>query len=204
MKKLSRGELWNRLQLSRTLDPITDAAYKQVEERKHREQLDDDPHGQPWHVSFHASKFPGDDPKACPRAALYGLMDFAKEAGDRKARTLPFDRASRTIMAAGKGIELELVQTYSDAGILLSAKPDDEVQTGFEWPEAWLTGSVDCVIKWPGYELVVPIEIKTKYQAAIDEMKLAKRGPDISHIFQLKTQLALVRAIWTLGRSGMI
>jgi CRISPR/Cas system-associated exonuclease Cas4 (RecB family) len=192
LNKLSRGELFTRLQVSRELDPVTDMAYKLVEERKHREQLDDSPHGDPWHVSFHASQFPGDDSYACPRRALYGLMDFAREAGDRKARTLPFDRKSRTIMAAGKAIELELVQTFSDAGILLSAKPSDEVQTGFQWPEAWLTGSVDCVIQWPETRRVVPIEIKSKYQSAIDEMKLAKRGPDLSHIFQLKTQLALV------------
>lgn len=191
LQRLTRRELWNRLQLVRTLDPLTDAAYKKVEEVKHREQLDDAPHGDPWHVSFHASKFPGDNPMACPRQGLYSLMDFAREAGDRKARSVPFDRASRTIMAAGKAAELELVQTYADAEILLSAKPQDEIQTGFEWPEAWLTGSVDCVIRWPGTNRPVPIEIKTKYQKVIDEMKLG-RGPDSAHIFQLKVQLALI------------
>ena len=199
-KRLTRNELWNRLQLVRVLDPVTDAAYKHVEEIKHREQLDDDPHGHPWHVSFHASRFPGDEATACPRAALYGLMDFAREASDRKARSLPFDRASRTIMAAGKGIELELVQTYADAGILLSARPEEEIQTGFQWRPAWLTGSVDCVIQWPGTQMAVPIEIKTKYQEAIDEMKLGKRGPDLSHIFQLKVQLALVNISMAQGQ----
>jgi hypothetical protein len=192
LSKLSRREMFTRLQVVRELDPVTDWAYKHVEEINHREQRDDNPHGDPWHVSFHASKFPGDDPKACPRAALYSLMDFAREAGDRKARTLPFDRKSRTIMAAGKSIELELVQTYADAGILLSAPPDQKIQTGFVEKIAWLTGSVDCVIQWPKTELVVPIEIKSKYQQAIDEMKLSKRGPDIAHVFQLKTQLAMI------------
>ena len=192
LNKLSRGEFFTRTQAVRALDPITDAAYKKVEQIKHEQQLDDNPHGDAWHVSFHASKFPGDDPLACPRAALYSLMDFAREAGDRKARTLPFDRTSRTIMAAGKAIELELVQTYSDAGILLSAKPEEKIQTGFVEALIWLTGSVDCVIQWPETTLVVPIEIKSKYQQAIDEMKTGKRGPDISHIFQLKTQLAMI------------
>lgn len=191
LNRLSRREMFTRLQVVRELDPITEWAYKHVEEIKHREQMDDSPHGDPWHVSFHASKFPG-DLKSCPRAALYSLMDFAREAGDRKARTLPFDRNSRTIMAAGKAIELELVQTYADAGILLSAPPEQEIQTGFVEFDAWLTGSVDCVVQWPNTKLVVPIEIKSKYQKAIDEMKLSKRGPDIAHIFQLKTQLAMI------------
>lgn len=192
LSKLSRREFFTRVQAVRELDPITDWAYKHVEQIRHEQQLDDNPHGDAWHVSFHASKFPGDDPLACPRASLYSLMDFAREAGDRKARTLPFDRASRTIMAAGKAIELELVQTYSDAGILLSAKPDEKIQTGFIEKIAWLTGSVDCVIQWPNTSLVVPIEIKSKYQKAIDEMKTGKRGPDIAHVFQLKTQLAMI------------
>jgi CRISPR/Cas system-associated exonuclease Cas4 (RecB family) len=192
LKKLQRGEMHGRLQLIRPLDDLTNWAYKTVEEKKHREQLDDSPHGDPWHVSNHASKFPGDHPLACPRAALYGLMDFAREAGDRKARNVPFDRAGRTIMAAGKAIEVELVQTYADAGILLSAKPTEKIQTGFEHSEAWLTGSVDCVVCWPDTNMAVPIEVKSKYQAVIDEMKLGKRGPDLGHVFQLKTQLALI------------
>lgn len=191
LQKLSRNELFTRLQLIRTLDPLTDAVYKRVEEERHRNQSDDEHLAQPWHVSFHASSFPGDDPLACPRKALYTLMDFAREAGDRKARTLPFDRSARTIMAAGKAIELELVQTYADAGILLSSKPG-EPQTMFVWPEAWLTGTVDCVIQLATSKLAVPIEIKTKYQAAIDRMKLGARGPDSAHVSQLKAQLGLI------------
>lgn len=190
LQKLSRSELLTRMQILRPLDDLTNHVWKAVEEKRWREQSDDSPHGDPWHVSFHASKFPGDNPGACPRAALYGLMDFVREAGDRKARNVPFDRAGRTIMSAGKAIEVELVQTYADAEILLSAKPTDKIQTGFEWADAWLTGSVDCVISWHG--MAMPIEIKTKYQTVIDDMKLGKRGPDLAHIFQLKTQLALV------------
>ena len=200
LKKLQRGEMFTRTQSLRPLDDVTNWAYKTVEEKKHREQLDDAPHGDPWHVSFHASQFPGDHPMACPRAALYGLMDFVREAGDRKARNIPFDRKGRTIMAAGKAIEVELVQTFSDAGILLSAKPTEKVQTGFVWPEGWLTGSVDCVIQWPSTNMAVPIEVKSKYQRAIDEMKVGKRGPDLTHVFQIKTQLALIYNAMSAGK----
>lgn len=184
LRKLSRREMLTRLQVVRFVDLITDAAYKEVEERKWREQLDDAPHGDPWHVSFHASQFPGDDPLACPRQSIYRMMDLPSSE--------PFNRHGRTVMSAGKAVELELVQTYADAGILLSAKPSDPIQTGFEYPDAWLTGSVDCVILPPRWNKPLPIEIKTKYQAVIDEMKLGKKGPDTNHVFQLKVQLALV------------
>jgi hypothetical protein len=184
LRKLSRNELFSRLQIIRFVDPITDVAFKQVEEEIWRNQEDDSPHGNPWHVSFHASSFPGDDPMACSRAALYTMADFPSAE--------PFNRHGRTVMDAGKGIEVTLVRTWHKAGILLSAAPDDPVQTGFEHKEAWLTGSVDSVILPPRWNKPLPVEIKTKYQRDIDDMKLGRRGPDIRHVFQLKTQLALV------------
>jgi CRISPR/Cas system-associated exonuclease Cas4 (RecB family) len=184
LRRLTRNEMLTRMQIVRSLEPIVASAYKDVEDRKWREQLDDSPHGNPWHVSFHASQFPGDNPMACPRQSLYRMMDLPSET--------PFSRASRTVMSAGKGIEIELVQTFSDAGILLSARPDDEVQTGFEIPDVWLTGSVDCVILPPRWNKPLPIEIKTKYQENINRMKLGLQGPDDGHVFQIKVQLALL------------
>jgi hypothetical protein len=44
-----------------------------------------------------------------------------------------------------------------------------------------------------GYTAPLPIEIKSKYQSAIDEMKVGSRKPDQGHIFQTKVQLALIR-----------
>jgi CRISPR/Cas system-associated exonuclease Cas4 (RecB family) len=185
LRKLTRGEFFSRLQLIRTVDPLTNEAYKESEKRAWENQEGDSPHGNPWHVSFHASQFPGDDPMACPRQALYRMMDFPAAK--------PFPRRSRAIMSAGKAIEEELVRTYERAGILLSAPVDEEVQTGFEVPDAWLTGSVDSVLLPKGWNKPLPVEIKSKYQEIIDEMKLGKRGPDPGHVFQLKVQLALVK-----------
>ena len=189
LPKITRNELFTRLQLIRNLDELTDNVYKRVEEQRQRNHSDEDHLALPWHVSFHASAFPGDDPLVCPRKALYTMMDFAREAGDRKATNLFFDRNARTIMAAGKAVELELVQTYADAGILRSAKPGEQ-QTMFVWADAWMTGTVDCVLDW--MKMAVPVEVKSKYQAAIDRMKLGIQGPDQSHIRQLKAQLGLV------------
>lgn len=185
LRKLSRQEFFTRLQIIRTIEPITQKAYREVEEDKWRNQADNSPHGHPWHVSFHASQFPGDDPMACPRQALYQMMDFPPAE--------PFNRRARTVMAAGKAIEVELVKTWHEAGILLSASPDAEIQTGFELPEVWLTGSVDAIIKPPNWNKPVPVEIKSKYQKVIDEMLVGARGPDPAHVSQIKVQLALTR-----------
>lgn len=174
-----------RLQITRTIDPIVSSAYKKVEEMVWRSGDGNSPHGNPWHVSFHASQFPGDDPMACGRQAMYRMMDLPNAE--------PFNRRARTVMAAGKSVEYELVSTLDAAGVLISAGADDEVQTGFTYADAWLTGSVDCVILPPDWNKPLPIEIKSKYQEVIDEMQLGIRKPDDAHISQLKVQLALIR-----------
>jgi len=183
--KLTRAEMLTRLQVSRTVEPITIAAYKKVEERKWRGNEGNSPHGNPWHTSNHASQFPGDDPKACPRQAMYRLMDLPSAE--------PFNRRARTVMAAGKSVEEELVSTFNEAGILISAPPDAEVQTGFSYPDGWLTGSVDCVLLPEGYTRPLPIEIKSKYQSVIEEMQTGAKKPDPGHISQIKVQLALIK-----------
>lgn len=185
LNKLSRTEMLTRLQIQRTIDPIVQAAYRKVEEERWKSGDGNSPHGNPWHVSFHASQFPGDDPMACGRQAMYRMMDLPNAE--------PFNRRARTVMAAGKAVEHELVSTLYESGILISAGPDEEVQTGFTFADAWLTGSVDCVIQPAGWNRPLPIEIKSKYQEVIEEMQNGTRKPDDGHIFQLKVQLALIR-----------
>jgi hypothetical protein len=195
LRKLSRNEFFSRMQLIRVIDPVTDEAYKVVEAEAHEQQLDDSPHGNPWHVSFHGSQFPGDDPMACPRAALYQLADFPAPE--------PFNRNARTVMAAGKAVEVELVSTWHSAGILLSAPPESPVQTGFEMSDSWLTASTDAVILRPRTNWPTPVEIKSKYHADIEQMRIGAKGPEDKHIRQTKVQIAFVRAaqekgeIWT-------
>lgn len=181
LRKLSRAEMLARLQIVRSLEPLVEQAFRISEEMKFEKRHTEAPHGSRWHVSFHASQFPGDDPQACPRQSLYRMMDLPGA---------PFSRRSRVLMNAGKQAELDIVDAFAEAGMLLSAKPTDKIQTGFEVPESWLTGSVDCVIL--RHNRPLPIEIKTKDRETIDDMRMGKVGPDIAHVFQLKTQLGLV------------
>jgi CRISPR/Cas system-associated exonuclease Cas4 (RecB family) len=169
--------------LLQVVDPIVDEAYRISEERILREQLDDDPHGHLWHVSFHGSEFPGFE-MSCPRYSLYRMMDFTTRE--------PIPRHLRQTAALGKEFEADLVRAWSMAGMLLSSA-DPENQTGFELPEAWLTSSVDAVIRLPQTNRPVPIEVKQRSAKVLNEMRLAKRGPYPNHVNQIKVQIAFIR-----------
>lgn len=184
LRKKSRAEFFTYTQVTRTVEPVVMRAFREVEDARLRSDQGNSPHGKPWHTSFHASQFPGDDPLACPRQSLYRMMNFPPVD--------PFSRRSRFLMEVGKAMEVTLVQAMYEAGILLSAPPDAEHQTGFEYPEAWLTGSVDCIIQPFNWNKPLPIEIKSKDRATVEAMQ-AGRGPDDAHVSQLKVQLALVR-----------
>lgn len=187
MRRMSRTELFSRLQLIRTVEPLTKEAYRRAEMIRWRDQTDDEPHGRPWHVSFHGSKFPGNQAFACPRQQLYILMDFIGEG--------PFTRKSRTIMSAGKAIEVELVGTWNTAEVLLSAPEDAEVQTAYKDPETWLTATVDAVVLPYRWKQPLPIEVKSKENDVIKMMRAGGRGPDDAHVRQIKVEVAFVRII---------
>lgn len=183
LRRLTRTELFNRLQITRTLEPVVDQAYKLSETKILREQLDDDPHGHLWHVSFHGSQFPGDNPMACARQALYRMMDFPPAE--------PMPRHLRQTATQGKAIESDLVMAFRNSGFLLSSDDPDK-QTGFELPEAWLTSSVDMVIKPPDWNKPLVIECKQRKAEVVQAMQLGKRGPYPEHVSQIKVQIAFV------------
>jgi hypothetical protein len=182
-ESLTRGEFFTRLQVIRKLEPLVDYSYKISEEKILRERLDDSPHGDFWHVSFHASQFPGNNPMACPRESLYRMMDFPP--------SVPIPRHLRQTGDAGKAIEVSLVNAFANAGLLLSSA-DPYAQTGFVLPEFWLTGSVDAVIQPPGTRKPLPVEIKNRSQKALEEMQVG-RGPWPEHVSQIKVQIAMLR-----------
>lgn len=168
---------------------MIDWSYRVSEEKILREHLDDDPHGHLWHVSFHGSQFPGDDPMACARKSLYRMMDFPPSE--------PTSRMLRQTASAGKAFEADLVAAWHNAGLLISSN-DPENQTGFELAEAWLTSSVDAVILMPGIFEPVPIEIKQRKASVIEEMKHG-RGPFPEHVSQIKVQIAFIWLYQELG-----
>lgn len=162
------------------IEPLLDKIYKLEEKQIWKEDLQNSPHGEPWHTSFHASSFPGDDPKACGRKELYSLMNIPS--------VKPIDRAGRAVMEAGKDIEETLVWRFHRAGILLTESPDAEFQQGFTDSEHWLTGSPDCVILTPKLR-PYPIEVKTKDHDVIQKMRTSQKSYDASHRKQALTYI---------------
>ncbi len=189
LRRLTRREMYSRMQLIRRLEPIIDDAFTQSLRREWRDQESDSPHGHPWHVSFHASQFPGDDPMACPRQALYRMMDIPSGS--------PPTRWLMNTANSGKAIEIDIVRALHRAGILISAPPEAKVQTGFEMSELMFTGSVDCVIAQR--QRPTPIEIKTKHESVVQRMKLGMKGPDDEHVKQIKTEMGFIRACQEAG-----
>lgn len=192
---LSRGEFFARIGLLREIDPLTDLAFR-FEEQKDAGSSDQGAAAEhKWHVSFHGSQFPGDDPKACGRQSLYRMIDMPRSTGSY----LFSHRKLTQIADAGKDIEDRLVMRWHKAGFLLSPAPVDpfrrpQWQRQYENPEAWLTSTVDSIVLWPRSVMPVVAEVKSKYADVIQEMKRLIRGPDDKHVRQLKTQIAMVRA----------
>jgi hypothetical protein len=135
----------------------------------------------PWHVSFHGSQFPGDNPRACARRAIYTMMDIPRGK---------FSRHSRQIMDIGKDLEMQLVKRWHQAGMLVSA-PTEEHQTQFEDPECWLTTTVDAIIARPRSTRPVVAEVKNVGAETMEAMRKLLRGPHEEYVRQVKCEIGL-------------
>lgn len=185
---MSRAEAYKKLGLdtkSELIKPILDQAYKNEEEQIWKEDLFSSPHGNHWSTSFHASQFPGDEETACPRKALYGLMNIPSPG--------PVNRTGRAIMEAGLDIEDRIVKRFERAGLLLSEPPEAKFQTKFTESDVWLSGSSDAILLLPRTNKPHAVEIKTKYNSAIEEMIAGERSFDPQHKNQLMTYISLCR-----------
>lgn len=181
----TRAEMFARLGINKPIvEPIVNAAYEKEEEQIWRENLQSSPHGEPWHTSFHASSFPGDNPKACGRRAIYTLLNIPE--------TEPINRMVRATGDAGKDIEIQIGKRLERAGVLLSESPDAEHQTGFVDEEHWLTGSPDFIIFAPQINRPHVIEVKCKSAKVIEDMQTGKRSFFPEHRNQALTYIGFV------------
>lgn len=156
------------------VEPMLINAYACMEEDIWRSGEGESPHGQPWHTSFHASEFPGDDPYACGRKAVYGLL------GPPPAE--PISPSLRAWFDIGKNLELDWIRRMAYYGVLLSADQtaDDEHQTSFEDRSHWLTGSSDAIVLPPHWVKSHCIEVKTTKHEKVQAM-LQGELPPASH-----------------------
>jgi hypothetical protein len=195
---LTRKELFSRIGLLRDVEPMTQAAYDFAIWLAQQTPDQGAAHSDPWHLSFHGSEFPGDNPYVCPRKALYRMMDIPRQ---------PPKRWLMQVADAGKDIENRLVMTWYGAGYLLSPPPFDYLgrpnkQLQFQDSEHWLTSTVDSLVLHPRMNRPAPVEVKSKYADDIEEMLRLCRGPDPQHVNQLKCQIGLTheQGKWEVAR----
>lgn len=179
--RLSRAELLHRVGLLQEIDPLITEAYEF--QAKLDALADDWGHGRahPWHVSFHGSSFPGDNPMACPRQAIYKLMNVPRYSVDRKVVHAG---------EVGKAMEEALVVRWWRAGYLLSPPPW-ESQWEFENQDSWLVATTDAIVLPPGSRRPRVVEVKFRYDREIHEMLRLYRGPDEYHARQVKCQIGM-------------
>lgn len=166
----------------REVEPLTAAAYRFSELLEAELPRQGHQHDAPWHVSFHGSSFPGDDERACPRQAIYTMMDTPRGV---------FPRRARQRMDAGKDLERQLVRRWWQSGMLLSAPPDAEEQTQFEDPEHWLTCTVDAILIKPRAKRPFVAEVKNIDCDTLDEMMRLIRGPHENYVRQVKCEIGM-------------
>lgn len=203
----TRREFYSRIGLVRNVEPLVQSAYEFGQWLKQGVPDQGAAADDKWHVSFHGSQFPGDDPRACGRRAIYTMMSIPRNISPRWLEQ---------VADAGKDIEDRIVQKVYEAGYLLSRPPFDylgnkQSQTQFEDPSVWLTSTVDSIMVHPTSNRGEVVEIKSKYADDIEEMIRLNRGPDPKHVFQVKAQIGLahehgpwkVKRCYNSGRLGV-
>lgn len=170
------------------LDKITDDAYKQLELKNWTENLNSSPHGRPWFTSFHASSFP-DREKPCGRLALYSMLD------------VPQSEPTPNILVAtggiGQAVEYQIVYRWGVAGLTIGGSVPlwdgaSATQCRFEDDSTWLTGSSDAILDLrPQLDYVVPVDVKSKNNEVVQEMRLGQRSYEEKHYLQLQAYLYL-------------
>lgn len=103
----------------------------------------------------------------------------------------PTERQLRQIAEVGKAVEESVVRRWHEAGMLLTNPPWEKVQTKFTRPDLWLTGSVDAVIRPPGWNRGHVVEVKSKDHEVIAAMKANERVYDPEHRRQCLTYIWL-------------
>lgn len=145
------------------------------------------PHGHPWHTSFHGSQFPGAD-KSCGRKQIYTLMDTPNAE--------PAPPMLRATALMGQAAENQILYRWRKAGLLIAGEGphkdgDPGIQLQFEDPDTWLTGSIDAVMGLPDFKYVLPCDVKSKSKDVIDQMKLGQIGYYPEHYAQVQAYLYL-------------
>lgn len=178
---ISRVELYRELGVEFSIiESLLTSAYQNEADREWRNGRGRAP------SSFYISNFPGDDPIACGRAAVYSLMDLPEEK--------PVDIMGMRLMDAGKELELDFTRRLAAEGSLLTGdESKGEDQTKFTDPEVWSSGAVDAIVLPFGWHKGHIVEVKGTSANKINAMRSDPTDTPWSHkkyTHQVKTYIA--------------
>jgi hypothetical protein len=201
IEPLARFDMYASLGLVSVMEPETESLMTERAWDRLRHQ-DYGPHERPWHVSFHGSEFPGVHEDACERYLVYRMMDVPPMS--------PMPPWVTTTGVVGKAGELDLADAWFRGGRMLSIPEDDAWlpyvegdrihQLGFVDSDVWWTNSTDLPILPKGWTKPHIVEVKCKASEVVYEMmtgigkdgvKRDPRGPDKSHVKQLKATIGI-------------
>ncbi len=137
------------------------------------------------------SSFPGSDPLACSRKALYRMMAFPPDG--------PTDTGVMAAGEAGSDLENRIVERWHRFGVLLSAPPQADHQTVFANKDVWLTCALDAVLdRRPHFKYVHPVDVKSVNHAALLQIAKGQKTPDPRYIRQVHVQTFFCRTFHDL------
>lgn len=155
-----------------SLDGWTEQAYKNVEEKRWK----NDNH---FSSSFYCSLYPGSE-KNCRCRALYKLLNIPE--------LKPMEPKGVGVTEVGKCVEEQIVERWHKMGILLGPEPPKQLY--IEDENTWMTGYIDAVLNlMPDWYYVLPVEIKSKKNNAIEYMKIGGQSYDEKHYNQLQAYI---------------
>lgn len=181
----------SRLQLFRSLNVVhkgprlekrTEKAYATLEEEIWKREVEKPA------TSFWATNFPIGE-KACHRQALYNLMNIAHPE--------PLSPRLRAITEMGKAAEYQIVYRWGKAGYTIGGSfpthyGEEIGQLALEDSTTWLSGNLDAVLDLrPDYDSVLPVDIKSKDDRTIKQMRVAALEYDPKHYAQIQAYIYL-------------
>lgn len=141
--------------------------------------------------SFWAGSFPAGPKLHCGRLALYRLMNIP-EAGHAQPLLAAAARA-------GLDVENQITYRWGRAGITLGGSVPVEEGAPFEQlrlqdPRYWLSAAIDGTIDMrPEHPAVICVDVKSKREKFVNELKVGAKRPDPRHIGQVISNIHLCR-----------
>ncbi len=145
-----------------------------------------------FHSSFWGGSFPAGKATQCGRLALYTLLNLPETEPDHPKLV--------ATSLSGKAAENQITYRWAKAGISITgvAIPDDEEQPReqlrLQDPSCWLSCAIDDVLDLrPDWPAVIPVDIKSKPDRTIEEMKVGAAGIDPRHYAQVVAYVHVCR-----------